>query len=219
MRSLLMLSRESFPQRRKSCRKGGALTPGARSCALPRPTFLRQRGLRKFGSLEAWKLGFWGGVSPHTLTSLLYKRPHGAKRRAAVAVSGEAAERPMEPEAVRASPCVFAVPFLREYCFVSNSVWRKSFREDASLVQLGHVADVPGVQGQLEVWKLGCLEVWFLCTTIVLSLFSVFCSLGRASAPSPAGAWGSAPHLQLSNLSIPFVSFVISKTHWQSCRR
>ena len=35
----------------------------------------------------------------------------GAKRRAAGAVSGEAAERPMEPEAVRASPCVFAVPF------------------------------------------------------------------------------------------------------------
>ena len=33
----------------------------------------------------------------------------GAKRRAAGAVSGEAAERPMEPEAFRASPCVFAV--------------------------------------------------------------------------------------------------------------
>ena len=32
----------------------------------------------------------------------------GAKRRAAVAVSGEAAERPMEPEAVRAHCCVFA---------------------------------------------------------------------------------------------------------------
>ena len=49
--------------------------------------------------LEVWKLGgwevwLWGA----------------AKRRAAVAVSGEAAERPMEPEAVRASPCVFAVP-------------------------------------------------------------------------------------------------------------
>ena len=199
MRSLLMLSRESFPQRRKSCRKGGALTPGARSCALPRPTFLRQRGLRKFGSLEAWKLGFWGGVSPHTLTSLLYKRPHGAKRRAAVAVSGEAAERPMEPEAVRASPCVFAVPFLREYCFVSNSVWRKSFREDASLVQLGHVADVPGVQGQL-VWKLGCLEVWFLCTTIVLSracraLCFLFSVLWGALAPLPLPGRGAAPHI------------------------
>ena len=30
------------PQRRNSCRKGGALTPGAQSCALPRSTFLRQ---------------------------------------------------------------------------------------------------------------------------------------------------------------------------------
>ena len=38
------------------------------------------------------------------------RKRQGAKRRAAVAVSGEAAERPMEPEAVRASPCVFAVP-------------------------------------------------------------------------------------------------------------
>ena len=37
-------------------------------------------------------------------------KPQGAKRRAAVAVSGEAAERPMEPEAVRASLRVFAVP-------------------------------------------------------------------------------------------------------------
>ena len=45
--------------------------------------------------LEVWKLGGWEVC---------------AKRRAAVAVSGEAAERPMEPEAVRASPCVFAVP-------------------------------------------------------------------------------------------------------------
>ena len=83
----------------------------------------------------------------------------------------------------------------------------------------------------MEVWKLGCLEVWFLCTTIVLSracralcfLFSVaveglalwactLCSLGRASAPSPAGAWGSAPHLPIIPfLQSPktFVSFVI----------
>ena len=34
------------PQRRNACRKGGALTPGARSCALPRPTFLRPRNLK-----------------------------------------------------------------------------------------------------------------------------------------------------------------------------
>ena len=34
-------------------------------------------------------------------------------------------------------------------------------------VGLWHVADVPGVQGTVEVWKLGCLEVWLSrCTTI-----------------------------------------------------
>ena len=69
---------------------------------------------------------------------------------------------------------------------------------------LWHVADVPGVQGKVEVWKLGCLEVWLSrCTTISpvarLSgvLFSVLCSpFSRArKRPSPAGVWGSAPHL------------------------
>ena len=34
----------------------------------------------------------------------------GAKRRAAGAISGEATERPMEPEAFSAHSCVFAVP-------------------------------------------------------------------------------------------------------------
>ena len=42
-------------------------------------------------------------------TLLLFLKRQGAKRRAAVTVSGEAAERPMEPEAVRAHPRVFAV--------------------------------------------------------------------------------------------------------------
>ena len=46
----------------------------------------------------------WRGFAPYS--GFLSQ---GAKRRAAVAVSGEAAERPMEPEAVRATPCVFAV--------------------------------------------------------------------------------------------------------------
>ena len=46
------------------------------------------------------------------------RKRQGTKRRAAVAVSGEAAERPMEPEAVRASPCVFAVPIASGHdCF------------------------------------------------------------------------------------------------------
>ena len=77
-------------------------------------------------------------------------------------------------------------------------------------VVLWHVADVPGVQGKVEVWKLGCLEVWFLCTTIVLSracralcfLFSVLCSLGRESA-LPLPGCGAAPHtFQSANLLI-----------------
>ena len=32
------------PRRRNSCRKDGALTPGAQLCTLPHPTFLRQNG-------------------------------------------------------------------------------------------------------------------------------------------------------------------------------
>ena len=108
-------------------------------------------------------------------------------------------------------------------------------------VVLWHVADVPGVQGRVEVWKLGCLEVWLSrCTTIVwlsrcttispvarLSgvLFSVFCSRGRFGPlglhapfsrarrrPSPAGVWGSAPHLSNQLISqilcVPLWSFV-----------
>ena len=40
------------------------------------------------------------------------------------AVSGEAAERPMEPEAVRASPCVFAVPIS------PGLYWERDYAED-----------------------------------------------------------------------------------------
>ena len=67
----------------------------------------------ELGSLEAWMLGslvLLVGLCPTLRLPFFIKRRQGAKRRAAVAVSGEAAERPMEPEAVRAHPCVFAVP-------------------------------------------------------------------------------------------------------------
>ena len=76
--------------------------------------------LWKFGSLEAWKFGIRGGALPHAPTSFLNRQ--GAKRRAAVAVSGEAAERPMEPEAVRAPYCVFAAPIFPGQCWSSAGV-------------------------------------------------------------------------------------------------
>ena len=90
-------------------------------------------------------------------------------------------------------------------------------------VVLWHVADVPGGRGK---WKLGSLEAWrlgflggapphtlqllrrALVARSVLrgrgrfgppglhALFSVL--RGGISRPTPAGAWGSAPHLPIS---------------------
>ena len=65
-------------------------------------------------SLADSLIGVLSEALPYILTILIRQ---GAKRRAAVAVSGEAAERPMESEAVRASSRVFAVPiFPGQYC-------------------------------------------------------------------------------------------------------
>ena len=78
---------------------------------------------------------------------------------------------------------------------------------------LGTLQTCLRVQGRVEVWKLGCLEVWLSrCTTISLVarlsgvLFSVLRGRGRFGAsrlhalfsgarqrPFPAGAWGGAP--------------------------
>ena len=88
-----------------------------------------------------------------------------------------------------------------------------------------HVADVPPVQGQLEVWKLGCLEVWLsvhpfhpsrACRAF-RSLWpwkvwrfaparSVLCSPGRVSAPCPVG--GSRPLIgfNLRNRRFPILA-------------
>ena len=75
---------------------------------------------------EVWRLGSFLFLKGRCSTPRLlffrkdYKsleKAQGAKRRAAGAVSGEAAERPMEPEAVRAHCCVFAILiFLGHYC-------------------------------------------------------------------------------------------------------
>ena len=74
------------PQRRDSYRKASALTPGAQTCALPRPTFLRQKEVRKFGSLEAWKLGFSRLTPP--LHSAFSVAPQGRSCISCVAFSG-----------------------------------------------------------------------------------------------------------------------------------
>ena len=82
---------------RRPSRPIGPICPTA-SCYGTSQTCLRVQGV--FPPAGAW------GSAPHPLHSLL----QGAKRRAAVAVSGEAAERPMEPEAQsdRWSPKRFA---------------------------------------------------------------------------------------------------------------
>ena len=97
-------------------------------------------------------------------------------------------------------------------------------------IVLWHVADVPGVQGRLEVWKFRGLEVW-LCTTACPSracarsvlrgrgrfgplglhaLFSVFRSPGRACAPLPLPGCGAAPHFFQS------ANQLISRALWWS---
>ena len=75
---------------------------------------------------ERWALtlGAWSFALP-CLTPLRQntsKTVQGAKRRAAGAVSGEAAERPMEPETFRAHNCVFAVPIFPGHCCFLDKV-------------------------------------------------------------------------------------------------
>ena len=59
---------------------------------------------------------------PTSLRQNTSKTAQGAKRRAAGAVSGEAAERPMEPETFRAHNCVFAVPIFPGHCCFLDKV-------------------------------------------------------------------------------------------------
>ena len=113
---------EKFPRRHKGTQGTGHFTvrpcgPHSLSPSLAflaffgkhHPSYLARyrrvcgcRGKWKFRSLDAWKLGFVGGAPPHTPTLFFIIRSQGAKRRAAVAVSGGTAERPMKSEAVRA---------------------------------------------------------------------------------------------------------------------
>ena len=76
---------------------------------------VRQGARPARGPERAWRAShatLWGGaLTRHFTVPKRLERRLSAKRRAAGAVSGGAAERPMEPEAVRASPCVFAENF------------------------------------------------------------------------------------------------------------
>ena len=57
-----------------------------------------------------------------------------------------------------------------------------------------HVADVPGVQGQLEVWKFGGLEAWLSCTPLRPSrACRAFRSPGRQRRPLVLRAPSSQP--------------------------
>ena len=95
-------------------------------------------------------------------------------------------------------------------------------------VLLARPQGVPPVQGQLEVWKLGCLEVWLsvhpfhpsrACRAF-RSLWpwkvwrfaparSVLCSPGRVSAPCPVG--GSRPLIgfNLRNRRFPILAVLL----------
>ena len=82
------------------------------------------------------------------------------------------------------------------------------------------------VQGQLEVWKFGGLDVWFLCSAISLSphrgapfsvLRSLFSVLRGAKRPSPAGAWGSAPHPPINQSAKSFVSLAVEGLALWAC--
>ena len=94
-------------------------------------------------------------------------------------------------------------------------------------VVLWHVADVPGGRGRGK-WKFGSLDAWKF-GFLVVQLFRLspacraFCSpFSRArKRPSPAGVWGSAPHLLISQSANFFVSLVVlcvlcGETHWQA---
>ena len=113
------------------CLRRGGRPRGVTATQTPQnyhfPLCLSNHGLTKTQRLqERWALtlGAWSCALP-CLTPLRQntsKTAQGAKRRAAGAVSGEAAERPMEPETFRAHNCVFAVPIFPGHCCFLDKV-------------------------------------------------------------------------------------------------
>ena len=74
------------PQRRKSYRKAGALTPGAQSCALPRPTFLRQKDFLRQPKRE--DDGREGAISGRLARKATGVNPSGFARAGVLAEKG-----------------------------------------------------------------------------------------------------------------------------------
>ena len=108
----------------------------------------------------------------------------------------------------------------------SLEAWRLGFLQRYSIVLVGTSQTCRGSRGN---WKLGSLEAWrlgffaqrFLCRpqgrSVLCSPFSV---LRGANGAPPLPGRGAAPHIfQAPNYPIPFVSFVIFQSLWQSCVR
>ena len=125
------------PQRRNSCRKAGALTPGAQPCALPRPTFLRQREFSKLPKRE--EDGREGAISGRLARKATGVSPSGFARTGVLAgeegfqfprtlldsvtiAPGESfPRRRFGVETLRSPPLPLVVPPLRLLCvFVEN---------------------------------------------------------------------------------------------------
>ena len=111
----------------------------------------------------------------------------------------------------------YRVAFQSAHQLISQSAGWRYCRPLSYRVVLWHVADVPGVQGKVEVWKLGCLEVWkfgflvvqlnyFACRPLVgrsvlrgrgrfgpLGLHALFSVLQGAKAPFPCRGVGQRP--------------------------
>ena len=119
-RQIKRCTRETKPPSLQTSKLPLAPAPPARPMDVPtstqgravraRKAHVRPEGLREHGGLRTPRFGE-GATTRHFTVPKRLERRLSAKRRAAGAVSGGAAERPMEPEAIRASPCVFAENF------------------------------------------------------------------------------------------------------------
>ena len=176
------------------CRPKGPNLPRLRTRRATKGHKGRQRPAR--GPVRAWRashatLWFFGGVLRRS------RRPIGPP--------------PAKPPSYRSYTSYMS--YRGVYQSANQLISQSAGRSSA----LWHVADVPGVQGKVEVWKLGCLEVWLSrCTTISpvarlsgvlfsvsvlrgrgrfgpLGLHALFSVLQGAKAPFPCRGVGQRP--------------------------